>query len=172
MAVPDSSPRASAGVSVRIPQMLTLADGTLFPPNCCAIPWGRASGPAGLAPEALHERGCSCEVFSQSPPVCEVLVSAGIDNIPAGLGGAMRTYLAHVCVRCTSIRCSHASSPRAWARSKAIGACSLTCLYVPSSSLRGTKGEVSATPIERVANCGFLVELLSGDSSGRPCLVR
>jgi hypothetical protein len=25
-----------------------------------AIPWGRASGPAGLAPEALQERGCSC----------------------------------------------------------------------------------------------------------------
>jgi hypothetical protein len=53
MAVPDSSPRASAGVSVRIPQMLTLADGTFFPPVAGAIPWGRASGPAGLAPEAL-----------------------------------------------------------------------------------------------------------------------
>jgi hypothetical protein len=32
MAVPDSSPRASVGVSVSIPQMLTLADGTFFPP--------------------------------------------------------------------------------------------------------------------------------------------
>jgi hypothetical protein len=42
----------------------------------------------------------------------------------------------------------------------------------PSPSLRGTEGEVSATPIERVANCGFLVELLVGDSSGRPCPVR
>jgi hypothetical protein len=31
MAVPDSSPRAYVGVSVRIPQMLTLADGTFFP---------------------------------------------------------------------------------------------------------------------------------------------
>jgi hypothetical protein len=30
-------------------------------------------------------------------PVCEVLVSAGIGNIPADLGGAMRTYLAYVC---------------------------------------------------------------------------
>jgi hypothetical protein len=28
-----------------------------------AIPWGRASGPAGLAPEALQERGCSCKGF-------------------------------------------------------------------------------------------------------------
>jgi hypothetical protein len=59
-----------------------------------AIPLGRASGPAGLAPEALQERECSCKVFSQDLLVCGVLVSAGISNIPAGLGGATRTYLA------------------------------------------------------------------------------
>jgi hypothetical protein len=59
-----------------------------------AIPWGRASGPAGLAPEALQEHGCSCKVFSESVPVCGELVSADIGNIPAGLDGAMRTYLA------------------------------------------------------------------------------
>jgi hypothetical protein len=45
-------------------------------------------------------------------------------------------------------------------------------LNAPLPSLRGTEGEVSATPIERVANCGFLVELLVGSSSGRPCPVR
>jgi hypothetical protein len=43
---------------------------------------------------------------------------------------------------------------------------------VLSPSLRGTEGEVSATPIGRVANCGFLIELLVGGSSGRPCPVR
>jgi hypothetical protein len=42
----------------------------------------------------------------------------------------------------------------------------------PSPSLRGTEGEVSTTPIDRVANCGFLVELLVGGSSERPCPVR
>jgi hypothetical protein len=42
----------------------------------------------------------------------------------------------------------------------------------PLPSLRGTEGEVSATPIERVADCGFLVELLAGGLSGRPCPVR
>jgi hypothetical protein len=42
----------------------------------------------------------------------------------------------------------------------------------PSPSLRGTEGEVSVTPIGRVTNCGFLVELLVGGSSGRPCPVR
>jgi hypothetical protein len=42
----------------------------------------------------------------------------------------------------------------------------------PSPSLCGTEGEVSASPIGRVANCGFLVELLVGGSSGRPCPVR
>jgi hypothetical protein len=45
-------------------------------------------------------------------------------------------------------------------------------LNAPSPSLRGTEGEVSATPISQVADCRFLVELLSGDSSGRPCPVR
>jgi hypothetical protein len=121
MAVPDSSPRASAGVSVRIPQMLTSDDGTFFPPGCYAIPWGRTSGPVGLAPEALKECGCSCKVFSQDLPVCKVLVSSGIGDIPAGLGGAMRTFLAFVCVRCISRRCCRASSPRAWARSRRSG---------------------------------------------------
>jgi hypothetical protein len=42
-----------------------------------------------------------------------VLVSTGVSDVPAGLGGAMRTFLAFVCVRCISRRCSHASSPRA-----------------------------------------------------------
>jgi hypothetical protein len=46
MAVPDSSPRASVGVSVRILQMLMLADGTFFPLVASAISWGCASGPA------------------------------------------------------------------------------------------------------------------------------
>jgi hypothetical protein len=92
MAVPGSSARASAVVSVRNPQRLMPADGTFFPPGCCVVPWGRASTPAGVAPEALQERGCSCKVFSQCLPVCEVLVSAGISNISAGLDGAMHMY--------------------------------------------------------------------------------
>jgi hypothetical protein len=59
----------------------------------------------------LQERGCSCKVFSQSLPVCEVLVSAGIGNIPASIGGAMRTCLTYVCIRRISRMCSRASSP-------------------------------------------------------------
>jgi hypothetical protein len=65
MAVSDSSPRASAGVTVKIPQMLTLADGAFFPPDRCAISWGRASRPADLAPEALKECAYSFKAFSQ-----------------------------------------------------------------------------------------------------------
>jgi hypothetical protein len=42
----------------------------------------------------------------------------------------------------------------------------------PSPSLRGTEGEVFATPIGRVADYGFLVELLVGGSSGCPCPIR
>jgi hypothetical protein len=43
--------------------MLTLGDGTFLPLVANAIPQGRASRPAGLAPEALQERGCSCKGF-------------------------------------------------------------------------------------------------------------
>jgi hypothetical protein len=170
MAVPDSSTRAFVVISIRIPQRLTLGDGTFFPPGCCAVLWGLTSAPAGVAPEALQERGCSSKVFSRSLPVCKVLVSAGVGNISASLGGGMRTCLAYVCVRCISRRCSRASGPRAWAQlRRSRGA--LRLVYT-SPSLCGTEGEVSATPIERVANCRLLIELLSGDSSGRPCPIR
>jgi hypothetical protein len=70
MAVPDSSPRASTVVPARNPLRLMLADGIFFPPGCYAVSWGRASAPAGIAPEALQERGCSGKVFSA--------VSAGV----------------------------------------------------------------------------------------------
>jgi hypothetical protein len=92
MTVPYSSPRASAAVSVRNPQRLTLADRTFFPPGCCAVPWGCASGLAGLAPESLEECVYSFKVFSAKSSLCGVLVSAGIDDVSAGLGSAMRTY--------------------------------------------------------------------------------
>jgi hypothetical protein len=53
------------------------------------------------------------------------------------------------------------------------------CRASESGPVRGDRGElfdlfceVSTTPIGRVADCRFLVELLSGDSSGRPCPVR
>jgi hypothetical protein len=92
MVVPDSSPRASAVVFVRNPQRLTLADGMFFPPSRCAVPWGRASAPAGVAPEGLQEPEYSCKVFSRRLSVCEVLVPAGIGSVSAGLGGAMCTY--------------------------------------------------------------------------------
>jgi hypothetical protein len=100
--------------------MLTLADGTFFPLVAGAIPWGRASGPVGLAPEALQERGCSCKVFSHDLPVCGVLVSAVISNIPAGLGGATRCIW-HCLRSVHPRRCSRVSSPRAWAHSRRSG---------------------------------------------------
>jgi hypothetical protein len=43
--------------------MLKPTDRTFLPPGCKCLPWGRVSGPAGLAPEALQERGCSCRDF-------------------------------------------------------------------------------------------------------------
>jgi hypothetical protein len=171
MDVPDSSPRASAVVSVRIPQRLMLSDKTFFPPGCYVVPWGCASAPAGPS-KPCRSVGAPARFFSQSLPVCKVLVSAGVGNISAGLSGAMRTYLAYVCVRCISERCSHESSPKAWAQSRRSRA-ALRLVYTPlRHPLAGQRVEASTTPIERVANCGFLIELLLGDSSGRPCPVR
>jgi hypothetical protein len=92
MAVPDSSPRAFAAVSVRNPQRFVLSDRTFFPPGCCDVPWGRTSAPAGVAPESLEECEYSCKVFHSMFQVCEVFVSAGLGNISAGLGGAMHTF--------------------------------------------------------------------------------
>jgi hypothetical protein len=66
----------------------------------------------------------------QDLPVHEVLVSADIGNIPATLNGAMHTFLAFVYVWCISRRCSRASSPRAWARSRRSGrALRLVCMF-------------------------------------------
>jgi hypothetical protein len=48
----------------RLPQMMRPTDRTFVPPGCQCLPWGRVSRPAGLAPEALQERGCSCRGFT------------------------------------------------------------------------------------------------------------
>jgi hypothetical protein len=170
MAVPDSSPRAPVVVSVRNPQRVMLADGAFFPPGYCAVPWGRASTAVGVAPKALQERGCSCKVFPQRLSVCEVLVSTGIGDVSASLGGAVRMYQ-----HSSTFGASPggvALSPRAWAHSRRSGrALRLVCTSLRHPSA-GWRCEASTTPIERVANRGFLVELLAGDSSGRPCPVR
>jgi hypothetical protein len=63
VAVPDSSPkhlRVYRSGSRRC-WILRIGRSSLLVAN--AFPWGRVSGPAGLAPEALQERGCSCRGF-------------------------------------------------------------------------------------------------------------
>jgi hypothetical protein len=44
--------------------VLKPTDRTSFPLVCKHFLWGRVSGPAGLAPEALQERECSCRGFT------------------------------------------------------------------------------------------------------------
>jgi hypothetical protein len=66
VAVSDSSPLASAEVSVRNPLRLMPTDGVFFLSGRYAISWGRASAPAGVAPKALQDHGCSCKVFSHN----------------------------------------------------------------------------------------------------------
>jgi hypothetical protein len=139
-------------------------------PVANAFQWGRVSGPAGLAPEALQERECSCRGF-----FVEVYQRAWYMSQPAStmMQPASVTHAQLISFAFgVSRRCSRASSPRAWAHSRRSGRALSLVLNAPSPSFRGTEGEVSTTPIDRVANCGFLVELLAGGSSGRPCPVR
>jgi hypothetical protein len=141
--------------------MLKPTDNTFFPLVANAFLWGRVSGPTGLAPEALQ--GVFREILSAGV----VGVSTGISDVATGFGDARATNTFRV--RCIPRRCSRASSPRDWAHSRRSGRALRLVLNAPSPSLRGTEGEVSATPIDRVADCGFLIELLAGGSSGRPC---
>jgi hypothetical protein len=61
------------------------------------------------------------------------------------------------------------SSPQAWAHLRRSGRAPRLVRTPPRRPSAGQGGEASMTPIERVANRGFLIELLSGDSSGRLC---
>jgi hypothetical protein len=106
--------------------------------------------------------------FHEFFPVCGVFVSTGIGDVPTGYGHAHMTDTS--CVRCTpgGVAVRRAPEPGPF---EVIGVSSPSCFNAPSPSLRGAEGEVSTTPIDRVTDCGFLVEPLSGCSSGRPCPV-
>jgi hypothetical protein len=45
------------------PRCWSLLIGRSSPLVANVFPWGRVSGPSGLAPEALQERECSCRGF-------------------------------------------------------------------------------------------------------------
>jgi hypothetical protein len=71
----------------------------------------------------------SFKVFSAALSSCEAFVSVGLGDVSAGLGGSIRMCLMFACVQCISRRCSLASSPRAWARSRQSGrALRLICM--------------------------------------------
>jgi hypothetical protein len=99
-----------------------------------------------------------------------VHVSTGIGDISAGFGDARAASTISGGCNPEGVAVRQAPEPRP-VRGNRVELYDLS-FNAPSPSLHGTEGEVSATPIERVANCGFLVELLAGGSSGRPCPVR
>jgi hypothetical protein len=77
--------------------MLEPTDRMLFPLVANASPWGRVSGTAGLAPEALQERECSCWGFlAEFYQRGVVHVSAGIGDVSSGFGDARATDIFHV----------------------------------------------------------------------------
>jgi hypothetical protein len=80
--------------------MLTLTDGTFFPLVANVVPWGRASGHVGLAPEALQECECSCRGFFTSFYQCagHLFQPASVMFQPASVARRMKDTS---CVRCT-----------------------------------------------------------------------
>jgi hypothetical protein len=108
--------------------------------------------------------------FRYSLPAFGVFVSTGIGDVPADLGHACMTGIG--CVRCIPGGVAVRRAPEPGSVRGDRGELSDLYLYTPLPSLRGTEGEVSTTPIDQVADCRFLVELLSGNSSGRPRPVR
>jgi hypothetical protein len=87
--------------------------------------------------------------FRESLPVCGVFVSTGIGNVPAGFGHARTTGTS--CVLCTLGGVVVRRAPEPGPVQGDRGDLSDLHLYAPSPSLRGTEGEVSTTPIDRVA---------------------
>jgi hypothetical protein len=171
MAVPDSSPEASAVVFVRNPQRLTLADGTFFPPGCCAISWVTLAQPRVQPPKPCRSMGTPVGFFAVFVSARDVSFSwhRQCFSRPRRCRAHISTL---VCIQCISRRCSRVSSPRAWAHSRQSGrALRLVCTPLSHPSA-GWRGEAPATPIDRVVNPGLLVELVSGDSSGRLCPIR
>jgi hypothetical protein len=84
-----------------------------------AFPWGRVSRPAGLAPEALQERECSCRGFLVNfyQWASYFFQPASVMFQPASVTHARLVPFAFGAPR----RCSRASSPRAWAHSRRSG---------------------------------------------------
>jgi hypothetical protein len=129
-----------------------------------AFPWGRVNGPAGPAPKPCRSvcapAGVFLRIFTNGRGICFNRHQRCFSRLRSR---ALDWYLSR---SVHPMRCSRASSPRAWARLRPSGRALHLVLNAPSPSLRGMEGEVSTTPIDQVANCGFLVELLSGGSSG------
>jgi hypothetical protein len=99
-----------------------------------------------------------------------VHISTGIGDVSAGFGDARATRTIRGRCKRGGVAVRRAPEPGPVQGDR--GELSVLFFNVPLPSLRGTEGEVSATPIDRVADCGFLIELLVGGSSGRPCPVR
>jgi hypothetical protein len=58
--------------------------------------------------------------FSRDSPACGAFISTGIGNVPAGLG-APHAHAWRLLRSVLPRRCSRASSPQAWARSRRSG---------------------------------------------------
>jgi hypothetical protein len=151
--------------------MLEPTDRTFFPPGLANAFRGAASAdPRVYPPKPCRSVGAPAGVGRETWPEGVVHVSTGVGNVSAGFGDARAAGTIFGGCDSGGVAVRQAPEPRPIQGDRV----ELYDLFfnAPSPSLRGTEGEVSATPIGRVADCGFLIELLVGGLSGRPCPVR
>jgi hypothetical protein len=126
----------------------------------------RGSSPRSPVGAWVLLQGFYREIWSEGV----VHISTGVGDVSAGFGDARAACTIRGRCNPGGVAVRRAPEPGP-IRGDRVAALRLV-FNAPSPSLRGTEGEVPATPIDRVADCGFLVELLVGGSSGRPCAVR
>jgi hypothetical protein len=142
-----------------------------FPPGLANAFRGAASAdPRVYPPKSCRSVDAPVGVNRESWSEGMVHVPTGIGNVSAGFGDARAAITVSGGCNPEGVAVRQAPEPGP-VRGDRVELYDLL-FNAPSPSLRGTEGEVSVTPIERVADCGFLVELLVGGSSGRPCPVR
>jgi hypothetical protein len=151
--------------------MLEPTDRTSFPPGSRTLSvgprqWTRGSSPRSPVGAWALLQGFYREIW----PEGVVHITTGVGNVSAGHGDARAAGTIRGWCNPGGVAVRRAPEPGP-VRGDRVELYNLF-FNAPSPPLRGTEGEVSATPIGRVADCGFLVELLVGGSSGRPCPVR
>jgi hypothetical protein len=141
--------------------MLEPTDGTSFPLGLRTPSVGPRQRTRGSSPRSPAGAQALLQGFYRDTWLEGVVhVSTGVGNVSAGFGDARAASTIYGGCNPGGVAVRQAPEPGP-VRGDRVELYDLF-FNAPSPSLRGTEGEVSATPIGRAADCEFLVELLVG----------